>query len=106
MSSSSEDNREIEVRIEGDGAVAKVIIPRDFPKQTLDASQLAAVVQQRGVSIDATVETRLQQIVQADAPLKGPVTIGTDEQDQPQFRQGDGPIQALTEVAKIRNRAA
>lgn len=41
-----------------------------------------------------------------DAPLKGPVTIGSDEQDQPQFRQGDGPIQALTEVAKIRNRAA
>lgn len=65
MSSSSEDNREIEVRIEGDGSVAKVIIPRDFPKQTLDASQLAAVVRQRGVSIDATVEARLQQIVQA-----------------------------------------
>ena len=65
MSSSSEDNLEIVVRIEGDGAVATVIIPRDFPKQTLDASQLAAVVRQRGVSIDATVETRLQQIVQA-----------------------------------------
>ncbi|MCH8344351.1 MAG: DUF342 domain-containing protein [Planctomycetes bacterium] len=65
MSSSSEGNLEIEVRIEGDGAVAKVLIPRDFPKQTLDASQLAAVVRQRGVSIDATVEARLQQIIQA-----------------------------------------
>ena len=106
MSASSGGNLEIEVRIEGDGAVAKVIIPRDLPKQTLDASQLAAVVRQRGVNIDAMVEARLQQIVQADAPLKGPVTIGTDEQDQPQFRQGDGPTQALTEVAKVRNRAA
>ena len=77
-------------------------------RQTIDGESSSGAVD---VRVSKVIHSRVclrmnNHEVRFDAPLKGPVTIGTDEQDQPQFRQGDGPNQALTEVAKIRNRAA
>lgn len=61
MSSGSQDAA-IEVTIEDEGSVAKLVVPDDFDPALLDAALLSDVVRKRGIAVDSTVEAHLERI--------------------------------------------